>query len=106
MKTYIGFGWIVDKITYLKLLNHIVIKERREKIEKHFHSINKNLWFLGDILDECDDKNPAFSLSNLKVVDNSFGFKYGVIFYECGLSVEEINENWSNPEYYVINVKE
>jgi hypothetical protein len=35
--------------------------------------------------------------------DGTFGFKYGMILYDCGFTVDEINEEWGTAQIYFVH---
>lgn len=111
MKTnyvYLGIGWLVDNDTHEKLLNYTENTDRANEIADNFYEYNANgKWFFGEILYEIPE-GEAKTLMTLISIQSLFNFEefslnYGMMLVDCGLSVEEINESWSNPDLFIIH---
>lgn len=105
---YVGVGWLVDESTRHKMLNHIVNTDRRNEVTDHFHRYNINgKWFFGDIvceIEEGDAKNiETLAALPALVDDGTFGMNYGMILYDCGFTIEEINEEWGTAQIYFVH---
>lgn len=105
---YVGVGWLVDEATRNKMLNHIVNTERRNEVADCFHRYNINgKWFFGEMVCEIEagDAKNIETLAALPGLtdDGTFGFKYGMILYDCGFTIDEINEEWGTAQIYFVH---
>lgn len=105
---YVGVGWLVDETTRNKMLNYIVNTERRNEVADCFHRYNINgKWFFGEMVCEIEagDAKNIETLAALPGLtdDGTFGFKYGMILYDCGFTVDEINEEWGTAQVYFVH---
>ena len=91
------------------MLRNVRESERRNEIIDcmHMFSMNPSKYFFGEIIAEMEEGS-AHSIESLAALpglvdDGSFGIKYGSMLYDCGLSAEEINQNWCSPNIYFVH---
>lgn len=107
-KAYIGIGWIVNEEDRKKILAGINLADRKDAIRNCFHQYNqKGQWFFGELIAEIPEGNAKniatiAALTGLNTIDD-FGLEYGSIFYECGISIDEINEKYKVANFYFIH---
>ncbi len=106
---YIGIGYIITEQERTAMLNNIITNERRNEIIDCMHRISPSpsKYLLGEIIADMPEGS-AHSIESLAALPGltkgpEFGLKYGLILYDCGLSPEEINKNWANPNIYFVH---
>ena len=105
---YLGLGWLINEKTRNELLSYTENVDKANDIADHFHRYNTDgKWFFGEILYKIPEgeAKTLMTLISIQSLFNfeEFSFNYGMMLVDCGLSVEEINESWSNPDLFVIH---
>ncbi len=107
--TYVGIGYVITQKEKDYFLNSVSDINRRLEISKCMYnfSTNPNKYFFGEIIADIP-RGSAHSIESLAALpglvdDGSFGYKYGMMLYDCGLPIEEVNKNWSRPTIYFVN---
>ena len=107
---FVGVGYILSEQERSDLLEKLF-----ETNSQRYNDIMDNMycydgddhWFFGERIYELDGWGEAKSLETLATLpglqdDGSFGFKYGPMLVDCGVSIEEINTKWGRPNIYIV----
>lgn len=108
MRTFVGLGYILSDTERLRLLAPIENESQiYNVVMDEFHALDPDggVWFFGDILTEIPG-GTAKSIETISVLPglidiNEFGLKYGMLLSYCNVSIEDINNEWGNPNVYV-----
>ena len=104
-ETFLGIGYLIDEQERINLSKSLS-DEHYGLLHNNLYNYDRDKWFFGEKIYEFDT-NEAKSLTTLATLpaltDNAtFAHKYGNLLSMCGLSIAEINENWSKPNVYII----
>lgn len=108
--TFVGVGYVLSERERQQLLGHLenTNLQRYDSImDNMFCYDGGEKWFFGEIVYELDSHGEAKSLETLATLpilqdDGTFGLKYGKMLTDCGLSIEEINTKWGQPNIYIV----
>lgn len=113
---YIGYGYIINQETYDKMIAYCKdihgpegLHEMRKYIDKfgETHKFGEGRYFIGEAFFDID-KGDAHTVDNFAAVlalcdTTEMCVNLGNTLLLGGFSVEEINEEWANPNIYVVH---
>jgi hypothetical protein len=108
IKTFVGMGYILSDTERVRLLAPVAERsEAYNVIMDEFHALDPEggVWFFGEVLTDipCGTAKSIETISVLPgLIDpNEFGLKFGMLLSLCDISIEEINNEWGNPNVYI-----
>lgn len=108
--TFVGVGYVLSEQERQQLMGHLKDtnpQRYNDIIDNMFCYDGNEKWFFGEKVYELNSQGEAKSLETLAALpilqdDGTFGLKYGKMLTDCGLSVEEINTKWGQPNIYIV----
>ena len=107
---YIGYGYIINQETYDKMVAYckdIHGPEGLHEMRKYIDKYGEGRYFVGEAFFDID-KSDAHTVDNFAAVlalcdTTEMCVNLGNTLLLGGFTVEEINEDWANPNIYVVH---
>ena len=106
--TFVGVGYLLSEEELDALVANLTSEQYIKFRENVWcYDVENGKHFFGEIVYRFDEWGEAKSIETLATLpalqdDGSFGLKYGELLLMCGVSIEEINTTWANPNIYFV----